>query len=55
MDIKTRFLIISDTQAQADDPLLQNVQALPPVDVVIHCGDLTEESKLSEFHSALKL
>ncbi|KAJ9151174.1 Calcineurin-like phosphoesterase [Pleurostoma richardsiae] len=26
-----------------------------PIDVVIHCGDLTEESKLSEFHTTLAL
>jgi len=53
MDIKTRILVISDTHA--DDCVLQNVQDLPAVDVAIHCGDLTEESKLREFKGALKL
>lgn len=45
----TRFLILSDTHA--------NDWAPPdaPVDVAIHCGDLTEESKLHEFRHALRM
>ncbi|KAH8680790.1 Metallo-dependent phosphatase-like protein [Xylariales sp. PMI_506] len=53
MDIKTRFLIISDTHA--DEWTLKST-SLPPVDVVIHCGGLTEESKLDEdINTSLKL
>ncbi|WYZ41485.1 hypothetical protein EsH8_V_000380 [Colletotrichum jinshuiense] len=50
--VKTRILIISDTHG-ADS--LPGSESLCPVDVAIHCGDLTEESKLAEFHSAVKL
>ncbi|CAD0087421.1 unnamed protein product [Aureobasidium mustum] len=47
---KTRFFIISDTHG--DDLTHYPIE---PVDVVIHCGDLTEESKLSEYKQAIKL
>lgn len=49
-DIKTRFLIISDTHAEKG-------LAVPavPVDVAIHCGDLTDESKVDEFRTTLGL
>ncbi|KAK5730966.1 hypothetical protein LTR15_000904 [Elasticomyces elasticus] len=48
--ISTRFLVISNTHGNA------NIQ-LPSiaVDVVIHCGDLTEHSKLCEFKSTVDL
>ncbi|KAK0667248.1 Metallo-dependent phosphatase-like protein [Cercophora samala] len=48
--IKTSFLILSDTHAEKG-------LAIPsiPVDVAIHCGDLTEESKLHEFQTSLDL
>lgn len=49
MDIKTRFLIISDTHAE--DGFIPDFS----VDVAIHCGDLTDESKLDEFRQALAL
>lgn len=47
--ITTRFLIISDTHGKVID--------LPtePVDVLIHCGDLTEESKLHEFKTTIQM
>lgn len=47
--ITTRFLVLSDTHGDVID--------LPtaPVDVVIHCGDLTEESKLSEFQKTIEM
>ncbi|KAK0707108.1 ser/Thr protein phosphatase family protein [Lasiosphaeria miniovina] len=50
MDIKTRFLILSDTHAEKGltAPNL-------PVDVAIHCGDFTNESKLHEFRTTLDL
>ncbi|QPC77824.1 hypothetical protein HYE68_008576 [Fusarium pseudograminearum] len=50
--IRTRFLVISDTHSQEfpDDR-----KPLHKVDVAIHCGDLTETSKLHEFESAIRL
>ncbi|KAL4723623.1 hypothetical protein ACLX1H_009263 [Fusarium chlamydosporum] len=50
--IRTRFLVISDTHGQLfpDDR-----KPLDHVDVAIHCGDLTETSKLHEFDSAMRL
>ncbi|KAF4840413.1 UPF0046 protein T07D4.2 [Colletotrichum siamense] len=50
--IKTRILIISDTHGASSLP---GSQPLPPVDVAIHCGDLTEESKLVEFQKTINL
>lgn len=47
--INTRFLILSDTHADDWQP------PLDPVDVAIHCGDLTEESKLSEFQASIQM
>lgn len=49
--IKTRVLVISDTHG------LQFTRQphLGAVDVVIHCGDLTEHSLLSEFHETTQL
>ncbi|THZ30043.1 Metallo-dependent phosphatase [Aureobasidium pullulans] len=48
--IKTRFFIISDTHGEDLASRLTE-----PVDVVIHCGDLTEHSKLDEFGQAIRL
>lgn len=48
--IKTRFLIVSDTHG--DDLLHEPTGAF---DVAIHCGDLTDESKLSEFRASIDL
>lgn len=50
MEIPTRFLIISDTHAETGFSIPDT-----PVDVAIHCGDLTEESKIQEFRTALDL
>lgn len=50
MAIKTRFLIISDTHSEDNPPARQQ-----SADVAIHCGDLTEESKLKEFRITLEL
>lgn len=50
--IKTRFLILSDTHAMEFN---SHNKPTEYADVAIHCGDLTEESKLTEFHSAIKL
>ncbi|KAK4187478.1 ser/Thr protein phosphatase [Podospora australis] len=49
--IKTRILILSDTHA---DPALNSLP-YPETDLAIHCGDLTEESKLHEFQTTLAL
>ncbi|TKA62835.1 hypothetical protein B0A55_09160 [Friedmanniomyces simplex] len=48
-DIATRFLVLSDTHGRT--------MQLPTdaVDVAIHCGDLTEDSKLDEFKASLDL
>jgi predicted phosphodiesterase len=47
--VKNRFLIMSDSHGE--DLLSKPVSE--PVDVVIHCGDLTEESKIEEFQRTL--
>ncbi|KAK5129690.1 hypothetical protein LTR08_002959 [Meristemomyces frigidus] len=49
MDIQTKFLVLSDTHGEA--LLAPSV----PIDVVIHCGDLTEESKIEEIKASIKL
>lgn len=50
--VKTRFLIISDTHG---DEFLPKLKPSRPVDVAIHGGDCTEESKLREFVSAIRM
>ncbi|ETS88197.1 hypothetical protein PFICI_02025 [Pestalotiopsis fici W106-1] len=47
--VKTSVLILSDTHGEEFD--------VPPqyADVAIHCGDLTEESKIAEFRTTLDL
>ncbi|KAI6763848.1 hypothetical protein HG530_007637 [Fusarium avenaceum] len=47
--VKTRFLVISDTHGSEDFRT-----PLDPADVAIHCGDLTQESKLDEFRATLR-
>ncbi|KIL96640.1 hypothetical protein FAVG1_01384 [Fusarium avenaceum] len=44
--VKTRFLIIYDTHGSEDFRTPSD-----PADVAIHCGDLTQESKLDEFQA----
>ncbi|OLN93044.1 Metallophosphoesterase domain-containing protein 1 [Colletotrichum chlorophyti] len=51
--IKTRFLIISDTHGAESLP--GNSAAPVQADVVIHCGDLTQHSRLAEFRSTVNL
>ncbi|EGR49469.1 uncharacterized protein TRIREDRAFT_41208, partial [Trichoderma reesei QM6a] len=48
--IRTRLLIISDTHG-----LQLPVNIATPVDVAIHCGDLTQHSKLDEYRAAVQL
>ena len=50
--VKTRFLIISDTHGVE---FLLDRRPLMNADVAIHCGDLTEESKLEEYRVTLQL
>jgi 3',5'-cyclic AMP phosphodiesterase CpdA len=49
LTVKTRFLVISDTHGSEDFR-----RPIDPADVAIHCGDLTEESKLDEFRATLR-
>lgn len=51
-NIKTRFLILSDTHGMQFKPEAKPAQQ---ANVAIHCGDLTTESKLSEYHSTIQL
>lgn len=51
-NIKTRFLILSDTHGLDSLP---NSVTRYHADVVIHCGDLTAESKIDEFKASLRL
>ncbi|KAK4631833.1 putative rhamnogalacturonate lyase C [Fulvia fulva] len=51
--IMTRFLVLSDTHG-ADAERLK-IPTLPEVDVAIHCGDLTHDSGLEEYHTAIRL
>ncbi|KAI1312696.1 ser/Thr protein phosphatase family protein [Xylaria venustula] len=44
MTIKTRILVISDTHGKPFD-----IRPEHKADVVIHCGDLTKQSKLAEY------
>ncbi|KAI0437573.1 ser/Thr protein phosphatase family protein [Xylaria telfairii] len=50
MSVKTRFLVISDTHTSSFE-IKSGVKA----DVVIHCGDLTDGSKLDEYRRTLQL
>ena len=51
-NIKTRILILSDTHGMRFRPDSNPTQH---VDVAIHCGDLTTESKLTEYRSTIQL
>ena len=50
--VKTRFLILSDTHGREFRPEETPSQH---VDVVVHCGDLTEGSKLDELQASIRL
>uniref|UniRef100_A0A8H7KDQ4 Calcineurin-like phosphoesterase domain-containing protein n=1 Tax=Bionectria ochroleuca TaxID=29856 RepID=A0A8H7KDQ4_BIOOC len=51
--VKCRFLILSDTHGE--DLSSQFDFNDSSIDVLIHCGDLTTESKLNEFKKTLKM
>ncbi|KAK4195913.1 Metallo-dependent phosphatase-like protein [Triangularia verruculosa] len=48
--VKTSFFILSDTHAEKGLQI-----PTVPVDVAIHCGDITDGSKIGEFHTSLDL
>ncbi|KAK3295295.1 ser/Thr protein phosphatase family protein [Chaetomium fimeti] len=50
--IRTRFLVIADTHGMH---YLPDTKPLQPIDVVIHCGDITSDSQLSEYKTAIHL
>jgi Icc-related predicted phosphoesterase len=50
--INTRFLIISDTHGSR---FKDGAEPLERADVAIHCGDLTDDSKLQSFKEAIQL
>ena len=50
--VRTRFLILADTHGYR---YLPDTKPVHPVDVVIHCGDLTADSRLAEYDAALQL
>lgn len=49
---KTRFLVLSDTHGLETLPEIVSHQY---ADVVLHCGDLTTESKIEEFKASIRL
>ncbi|KAJ5345829.1 hypothetical protein N7452_003833 [Penicillium brevicompactum] len=49
---KTRFLVLSDTHGLDTLPEIVSHQY---ADVVLHCGDLTTESKIEEFKASIRL
>lgn len=50
--VQTRLLIIADTHGVDFDPETRPTQR---ADVVLHCGDLTDGSKLQEFYTTLEM
>ncbi|KAJ1328165.1 metallophosphoesterase [Microdochium nivale] len=50
--IRTKVLVLSDTHGLK---FQAGLAPLDPVDVVIHCGDLTQSSTLAEFRKTLEL
>lgn len=52
--IKTKFLIISDTHGLEFPPYIK-LPSENTIDIAIHCGDLTQHSKLEEFRATIKL
>ncbi|KAF2161655.1 hypothetical protein M409DRAFT_59036 [Zasmidium cellare ATCC 36951] len=53
----TRFMVLSDTHNFEEDPSkpFPLSQETPKVDVVLHCGDLTQVGGLSAYKKALKM
>ncbi|KAI9665153.1 MAG: hypothetical protein M1831_002163 [Alyxoria varia] len=55
MSISTRFLIISDTHHTEPSEFQERYHPLPKVDVVLHCGDLTQVGGISAYRKALSI
>ncbi|KAL1889709.1 hypothetical protein Sste5346_008695 [Sporothrix stenoceras] len=52
-NVETKILVLSDTHG-----LRFPVDRQPPndgIEVVLHCGDLTEESKIAKFRTTLNM
>jgi len=49
---RTRFLVLADTHGAY---YLPDTKKLQPIDVVIHCGDITADSQLAEYKTAIRL
>ena len=54
-DVLTRFLVISDTHHVEPDEFRQAFHPLPKVDVLLHCGDLTQCGGISSYKKALRI
>ena len=58
---KTTFLVMSDThnletaEVNPEDCPLANRLQVPKVDVLLHCGDLTQVGGLSAYKKAIRL
>lgn len=53
--VPTRFLIISDTHHVEPEQFQTAFHPLPQVDVLLHCGDLTQCGGLSSYKKALRI
>lgn len=58
--VKTRVLIISDTHCASlsgarHDDTLPFTSPLPDCDLLIHCGDLTHEGTIEQYHCTLDM
>lgn len=59
-NVKTRFLVISDTHASDPSQNTSNNDApyrlpLPKADVLLHCGDLTMLGHLDEYETTMRM
>jgi hypothetical protein len=52
--VQTKILVLSDTHGLRFPPGRQLPKDVD-VDVVLHCGDMSEESKIAEFHTTLDM
>ncbi|KAI4221470.1 MAG: hypothetical protein L6R40_008630, partial [Gallowayella cf. fulva] len=55
--ISTRFIVMSDTHNfEFNETSLQPLrQPTPRADVLLHCGDLTQVGRISDFKKAIKM
>lgn len=52
-DVKTRFLVLSDTHGLDADSLPDSIKR-QYADVVIHCGDLTAQSEIEDYKASIR-